>query len=150
MWANGGARQFCAKVATQHFLCLSFAFICDIKIKPSLSGSFNRIISTRMSAYVHREDLMRQYELVTVLNSEEEEFKSGKQAIVDLLSQYKAIDVKEEDMGDRPLSYPIKKKTRAHYVLYRMSFDPASIASLERAIKLNPLVLKHLVVKIEE
>ncbi|OQB94518.1 MAG: 30S ribosomal protein S6 [Spirochaetes bacterium ADurb.Bin110] len=93
---------------------------------------------------------MRQYELVTVLNSEEEEFKAGKQAIADLLSQYKAIDVKEEDMGDRPLAYPIKKKTRAHYVLYRMSFDPVSIASLERAIKLNPLVLKHLVVKTEE
>jgi len=93
---------------------------------------------------------MRQYELVTVLSSEEEEFKAGKQAIADMLSQYKAIDVKEEDMGDKPLAYPIKKKTRAHYMLYRMSFDPASIVSLERAIKLNPLVLKHLVVKIEE
>ena len=40
---------------------------------------------------------MRQYELVTVLSSEEEEFKAGKQAIADMLSQYKAIDVKEED-----------------------------------------------------
>lgn len=60
---------------------------------------------------------MRQYELVTVLNSEEDQFKAGKQAVADLLAQFKAIDVKEEDMGDRPLAYPVKKKMRAHYVL---------------------------------
>jgi len=57
---------------------------------------------------------MRQYELVAVLNSEEDQFKAGKQAVADLLAQYKAIDVKEDDMGDRPLAYPIKKKARAH------------------------------------
>ncbi|HBK57972.1 MAG: 30S ribosomal protein S6 [Rectinema sp.] len=93
---------------------------------------------------------MRQYELVAVLNSEEDQFKAGKQAIADLLAQYKAIDVKEEDMGDKPLAYPIKKKTRAHYMLYRMSLEPASIVGLERAIKLSPSILQHLVVKIEK
>ncbi|MGB9686646.1 MAG: 30S ribosomal protein S6 [Rectinema subterraneum] len=93
---------------------------------------------------------MRQYELVTVLNSEEDQFKAGKQAVADLLAQFKAIDVKEEDMGDRPLAYPVKKKMRAHYVLYRMSIDPASIVALERAIMLSPAILKHLVVKVED
>lgn len=93
---------------------------------------------------------MRQYELVTVLNSEEDQFKAGKQAIADLLAQFKATDVKEEDMGDKPLAYPVKKKMRAHYMLYRMSMDPASIAALERAIMLSPAVLKHLVVKVEK
>lgn len=93
---------------------------------------------------------MRQYELVAVLDSEEEPFKAGKQMVADLLTQYKASDVKEEDMGDRPLAYPIKKKMRAHYMLYRMSMDPASIIALERAIKLSPAVLKHLFVKTEE
>lgn len=93
---------------------------------------------------------MRQYELVAVLNSEEDQFKAGKQAVADLLAQFKAIDVKEDDMGDRPLAYPIRKKMRAHYVLYRMSMDPTTIVSLERAIKLSPPILKHLVVKIEE
>jgi len=92
---------------------------------------------------------MRQYELVAVLNSEEEEFKAGKQAVIDLLSQFKALELKEEDMGDRPLAYPIKKKTRAHYMLYRMNMEQSSVVALERALKLSPHVLKHLVVKSE-
>jgi small subunit ribosomal protein S6 len=92
---------------------------------------------------------MRQYELVAVLNSEEEEFKAGKQAVIDLLSQFKAIDLKEDDMGDRPLAYPIKKKARAHYMLYRMNIEQSAVVALERALKLSPLVLKHLVVKSE-
>ncbi len=93
---------------------------------------------------------MRQYELVAVLNSEDELYKAGKQAIADLLSQHKAIEVKEEDMGDRPLAYSIKKKTRGHYMLYRMNLEPASVLSLERAIKLSPTILKHLIVKVED
>ncbi len=93
---------------------------------------------------------MRQYELVAVLNSEEDQFKAGKQAVAELLAQFKATDVKEDDMGDRPLAYPIAKKMRAHYVLYRMNMEPNAIATLERAIKLSPSILKHLVVKIEE
>lgn len=92
---------------------------------------------------------MRQYELVAVLNSEEEEFKAGKQAVIDLLSQFKALELKEEDMGDRPLAYPIKKKMRAHYMLYRMNIEQSAVVAFERALKLNPLVLKHLVVKSE-
>jgi len=107
-------------------------------------------MSARMGAYVHREERMRQYELVAVLNSEEDQFKAGKQAVADLLAQFKATDVKEDDMGDRPLAYSIGKKMRAHYVLYRMSMEPTAIVTLERAIKLSPSILKHLVVKIEE
>ena len=93
---------------------------------------------------------MRQYELVTILPSEEPEFLKGKESVAAELTQFGATDVKEEDMGDKPLAYPIKKKTRAHYMLYRMSLEPASIVALERAIKLSPSILQHLVVKIEK
>ncbi|MCX7775306.1 MAG: 30S ribosomal protein S6 [Rectinemataceae bacterium] len=93
---------------------------------------------------------MRQYELVAVLNSEEDQFRAGKQAVSELLARFKAADVKEEDMGDRPLAYSIRKKTRGHYMLYRMSFDPASIVAFERELKLAPSVLRHLMVKVED
>jgi len=56
---------------------------------------------------------MKQYELVALLNSEEDQFKAGKQVVADLLAQHKAAEIKEEDMGDKPLAYPIKKKVRA-------------------------------------
>lgn len=92
---------------------------------------------------------MRQYELVAVLPSEEDAFKKGKEAVAADLAQFGAADVKEEDMGDRPLAYHIRKKERGHYILYRINLDPASVTPLERAFKLNTSILKYLLVKVE-
>lgn len=92
---------------------------------------------------------MRQYELVVVLPSEEEAFRKGKEAVMADLTQFNAADVKEEDMGDRLLTYSIKKKDRGHYILYRINLDPQSVIPLERAFKLNTSVLKYLLVKVE-
>jgi small subunit ribosomal protein S6 len=102
-----------------------------------------------MGAYVHEEEQMRQYELVVVLPSEEDAFRKGKEAVAADLTQFKAADIKEEDMGDRVLAYPVLKKERGHYVLYRISLDPQSVVPLERAFKLNTSVLKYLLVKVE-
>jgi small subunit ribosomal protein S6 len=103
----------------------------------------------RMGGQVHKEERMRQYELVVVLPSEEEAFRKGKEAVMADLTQFNAADVKEEDMGDRLLAYSIKKKDRGHYILYRINLDPQSVIPLERAFKLNTSVLKYLLVKVE-
>jgi small subunit ribosomal protein S6 len=92
---------------------------------------------------------MRQYELVTILPSEEPEFLKGKESVAAELTQFGATDVKEEDMGDRPLMYPIKKRQRGHYVLYRINLEPQSVAPMEKAFKINPNILKYLLVKQE-
>jgi small subunit ribosomal protein S6 len=92
---------------------------------------------------------MRQYELVVVLPSEEDAFKKGKESVAADLAQFNAAEIKEEDMGDRPLAYPILKKERGHYLLYKMNLDPQSVAPLERAFKLNTSILKYLLVKVE-
>jgi small subunit ribosomal protein S6 len=82
---------------------------------------------------------MRQYELVVVLPSEEEAFRKGKESVSADLAQFSAADIKEEDMGDRPLAYPILKKDRGHYILYRMNLEPQSVSPLERALKYPPV-----------
>lgn len=92
---------------------------------------------------------MRQYELITVLPSEEDVFRAGKEAVVAELARQGAVDVKEEDMGDRPLAYTIKKKDRGHYILFRMSLDPQKVVPIERTFKLAPNLLKYLFVKVE-
>ena len=93
---------------------------------------------------------MRQYELVVVLPSEEDAFRKGKEAVAADISQVNAAEIKEEDMGDRPLAYPIRKKERGHYVLYTMGLEPQSVLPLEKSFKLNTSVLKYLLVKVEE
>jgi len=92
---------------------------------------------------------MRQYELVVVLPSEEDAFHKGKEAVMADLTQFGATDIKEEDMGDRVLAYPVLKRERGHFVLYRLSLEPQSVTPLERAFKLNSSILKYLVVKVE-
>lgn len=92
---------------------------------------------------------MRQYELVVVLPSEEDGFRKGKESVVADLAQFEAAEVKDEDMGDRPLAYPILKKERGHYVLYRLGLEPKNVAPLERVFKLDTNILKYLLVKVE-
>jgi small subunit ribosomal protein S6 len=93
---------------------------------------------------------MRKYELVALFPSEEEIFRLGKEAVVAELAKEGAHDVKEEDMGDRLLAYPIKKRDRGHYVLFTMDFDPQKVTPAERSFKLNPNLLKYLFVRAEE
>ncbi len=92
---------------------------------------------------------MRQYELVVVLPSEEDGFRKGKEAVMADLTQFGAAEIKEEDMQDRPLAYPILKKERGHYILYRIGLEPKNVVPLERAFKLNTSVMKYLLVKVE-
>lgn len=92
---------------------------------------------------------MRQYELTVVYPTEDELFRQGKDAVAAELTKQGAADLKEEDKGDRPLAYPIKKRERGHYVLYTMNLDPQKVVVAEKAFHLNQNLLKYLFVKVE-
>lgn len=93
---------------------------------------------------------MRQYELVAVFPSEEELFRQGKEAVAAELAKQGAAEVKETDMGDRPLAYTIKKRDRGHYILFTMNLDPQRVTPSERTFKLNPNLIKYLFVRVED
>lgn len=92
---------------------------------------------------------MRQYELTVVYPTEDELFRLGKEAVGAELAKHGAAELKEEDKGDRPLAYSIKKRERGHYVLYTMNLDPQKVDATEKAFKLNQNILKYLFVKVE-
>lgn len=92
---------------------------------------------------------MRQYELTVVFPAEEELFRQGKETVAAELARQGAIEVKEEDKGDRQLAYKIKKRDRGHYILFTMEFDPQKVAAAEKGFKLNPNILKYLFVRAE-
>ncbi|HCM27133.1 MAG: 30S ribosomal protein S6 [Treponema sp. GWB1_62_6] len=92
---------------------------------------------------------MRQYELTVIFPLEEDQNKAGReQVLADLATQEVEI-VKTDENGDRELAYPIKKRTRGRYVLFTLKIDPAKVAVLDRAFKLNQNILKYLFVNIE-
>lgn len=92
---------------------------------------------------------MREYEIVYIFRSnftpEEIEAK---------LDRYHAILTRDdrgevtavEQWGKRQLAYPIRGQANGYYVVTQFSADPAVIAELERALKLDEELLRYLIV----
>ncbi len=93
---------------------------------------------------------MRQYELTVIYPLEDDLQKAGREQVLADLASIQAEIVKADEVGDRDLAYPIKKKTRGRYVFYTVSLDPSKLVLVEKAFKLNGNILKHLFVRIEE
>jgi small subunit ribosomal protein S6 len=55
-----------------------------------------------------------------------------------------------DEWGKRELAYPIDSFREAFYVLIQFKAEPAYISELERRYKYNELVLRHVVVMIDE
>jgi len=53
---------------------------------------------------------MKQYELVALLNSEEDQFKAGKQVVADLLAQHKAAENKRRKIWEISRSHIQSRK----------------------------------------
>lgn len=92
---------------------------------------------------------MRSYELVTIFPTEEELFRLGKESVAAELVKQGAQNVKEEDMGDRPLAYLIQKRARGHYILFTMEFPGDKVDATEKIFKLNPNILRYMFVRVD-
>lgn len=56
---------------------------------------------------------------------------------------------KTEFCGLRALAYKIKKNAKGHYVLMNITADHKAIAEMERLMKLNENMLRHMTVSVE-
>lgn len=89
---------------------------------------------------------MRSYELVLVLRSSLSETQQKKliDSIKSLLKGVKTI--KENILGQKPLSYPIKKEIAGFYIDW--SFEMESVPSdLEKKLLVNENILRHLLIR---
>lgn len=93
---------------------------------------------------------MRQYELTVIYPLEDDQQKAGREQLLADLTAQNAEIVKTDENGDRDLTYPIKKRTRAKYVLYTLNLEPTKLAGLDRTFRLNQNILKFLFVRVEE
>jgi small subunit ribosomal protein S6 len=92
---------------------------------------------------------MRKYEAVFIFPAREEEYTKGKDFVKDIFQKSQASIVKEEDMGERELAYPVKKQERGHYYLFETEMDPSIITDLDKALKIRTDIIKYLFVKAE-
>ena len=92
---------------------------------------------------------MRQYELMVIFPLEEDQHKAGREQLLTDLGNNGVEIEKTDELGDRDLSYEIKKRKRGKYVLFTIKADPAKITNMDRIFKLNSNLLKYLFVNIE-
>lgn len=93
---------------------------------------------------------MRSYELVSIFPTEEDLYRQGREAVSAELKKQGAEIVKEDEMGERQLTYPIKMRPRGRYVLYTIKMAPDRIIAAEKVFKLNTNILKYLFVRMED
>ena len=66
------------------------------------------------------------------------------------ISQNGGSVVRSEYCGLRKLAYPIKKNHKGHYYIIQMNATGAVVAELNRNMKINEDIIRHLIVRVDE
>ena len=92
---------------------------------------------------------MYNYEIALIIRPEIEE--EGQESLIEQLSQLLTSaggEVTEvENWGRRRLAYPIRKVQEGYYYFIQGQFSASVLPELERTIKLNEDILRHMVIR---
>ena len=91
---------------------------------------------------------MNKYESVIILsaNAPEEETVAFGEKMKELISANGELTSVEE-WGKKTLAYEVKKQTEGYYILFTFDAKPEFIAEFERILRLDEIVLKHMVIR---
>ena len=91
---------------------------------------------------------MRHYEVVFLVHPDQSE------QVPAMLERYKSLVENAsgtihrlEDWGRRQLAYPIQNLVKAHYVLFNIEANQATIDELVETFRFNDAILRHLVIR---
>ena len=92
---------------------------------------------------------MRKYEIMYILKADLDE--TARKAEMEKLEKIIAdkggkVTKTDESMGLRDLAYPIKKETKGYYVVLKADMGNEAINEFNRLVRINPSVLRHLIV----
>ncbi|MBQ9014001.1 MAG: 30S ribosomal protein S6 [Bacilli bacterium] len=94
---------------------------------------------------------MNNYEAVIILSA-----KAQEEATVAFGEKMKEMISKNgeltnvDEWGKKTLAYPIKKEQEGVYILFTFVANPEFISEFERVLRLDDIVLKHMVIKKDE
>ena len=92
---------------------------------------------------------MRKYEIMYILRADLDEAtrKEAMDKLADISTDNGGkVEYTDESMGLRELAYPIKEQTKGYYVVLKVSMDNVAINEFNRLVRINPSVLRHLIV----
>ena len=88
--------------------------------------------------------MIRTYEAVIIYRAESEKFGPAKEWVGSEFRNSEIKILKENDIGDRNLAYPIKKEERGHYIQYDLEAKPEILKKIDKDFKLKPDILKYI------
>lgn len=92
---------------------------------------------------------MRKYEIMYILRAdlEEAQRKEVMEKLAKIITDNGGkVEETSESMGLRELAYPIKEQSKGYYVVLKVSMDNKAIGEFNRLVRINPSVLRHLIV----
>ncbi|MCC7309541.1 MAG: 30S ribosomal protein S6 [Acidobacteria bacterium] len=94
----------------------------------------------------------RTYEVMYIIDPETPVDKIGKlnEAVGQLIEKQGGTVVRMDDIGQRTLAYPIKKRTEGHYVLFEIDGSGQEIMELERRMRVNDMIMRYITVRVDE
>ena len=95
---------------------------------------------------------MREYELMFVLTPElqEDGVTAATERVTSLITNRGGEITKTDTWGRRRMAYPIRHQLDGLYTVLRFRLDANLTDELERNLRLNESVLRHLIVRAEE
>ena len=92
---------------------------------------------------------MRKYEMLYILSTEltDEAREQIISKFENLVSSNGGTVSKVDKWGVKKLVYPINYKTEGYYVLMNYECAPELISEMERQLRINDMVMRHMVIK---
>ncbi len=91
---------------------------------------------------------MRLYELVLVIRPSVKE--ADRKKLLETVKGWLKDDVKitkQDDWGQKPLAYPIKKELAGYYVQWFLESEPGILNDFEQRITRNDDIIRHLLLR---
>jgi len=97
-------------------------------------------------------DTMRNYELIVIAvpQLDDEGVASLNQRVTDWITAGNGIVTGTDVWGRRQMTYAIRKLSEGIYVKYDFQLSPSAARELERSLRLDEQIIRHLVVRLDE
>ena len=94
----------------------------------------------------------RTYEVMYIVDPETPAERVGKlnEAVGKVIEKEGGTVVRMDDIGRRPLAYPINKRTEGYYVLFEIDGSGQEIAELERRMRVNDMIIRYITIRVDE
>ena len=94
---------------------------------------------------------MNEYELTYILSVNVAQDDTGriKDRVNKLLSKHGGIHLREQDLGEKALAYPIRKEERGRYARIHFLGNGALVDDLEQQLRISAPVLRFLTVRVD-